>query len=540
MTGQATRGRLIFMAAAIVSLAFLLRASPYLASGVPYHTDTYPQLANARNLVASTPVSLSPAGGFDSYNIFWPADLLFFSVSSVVLGGPPVGVMPLLAPLVSSLMVVLFLALLLTLGIDVRASAVATLLFAVAGGSTMISTGVTKEGFAIPLMLLVLLLLNLWLLKGSRASLWLSVPAFAVLLASHSLTSVVGLLLSAYLGAAYLLLPGPARKRAGAVLLVTVLFSALSYLYFYVYAVSNLPYLLQPSDVVSLFAYEALFTLPVWLGGALRLRTHDWAALWLGLAALGVSGLFASALAFHALLDSPLVSPYLLFLVLPYLVVSFLAAAGIRVSGGDGRGPVFASLWALGLLGIVAFTIFGTPGAVGTSLRIADFVYPGVAILGAIALSSLMGAGRVRTWAAVGAVGALVLGSVLVVPYTALWSGPAGGSQRLYSPADIAALGWVARLPANQAVYGDARASYLASYYLPGKAIDVGGGFVYLAGVQGLGKGCLLVSGLVSQIGYIGPTYGLPVNMTLVGGLPSNPSLRVTYSDGLDRAFCSA
>ncbi len=540
MTARPSNRRRTIVIIGIVAAAFLLRVSPYLASGVPYHTDTYPQLANARSLVSSSPVPLAPSHGFDSYNIFWPADTLFYTVASVVVGAAPLAVMPLVAPLVTSLAAILFLALLLSLGMGFRAAGLATILFSVAGGTTMISTGVTKEGFAIPVMILVILLLNLWVKKGGRPSILLSIPAFGVLLASHSLTSVIGLLLSAYLGVAYVTSPGPSKGRGVVVLLATIFFSALSYWYFYVYAVSVLPYHLQPSDLVSLFAYEAIFTLPIWLAGALRLRTNLWVSLWLGIAALGVSGLFVSALAFHALLDSPLISPYLLILVLPYLAVSFLAAGGLYFSrtDPDNRGPTFASLWGLGILGIVAFSAFGSPGSVGTSLRIADFVYPGVAILAALTLSKLISARRSRRGAGLFAMGALCVGSIFVVPYSALWSGPAGGSQRLYSQADIASLGWVAKAPSNQPVFGDARFSYLASYY-SGRVIDSNGGFLYLAGVRGLGTGCLLLSNLLDQIGYIGPTYGLPVNQTLVAGLPSQTSLRVTYTDGLNQVYCS-
>jgi hypothetical protein len=492
----------------MVALAFGLRVYPYLASGVPYHTDTYPQLANVRNLIANSPVPLAPSGGFDNFNILWPMDTLYYSVSSVVLGAAPFAAVPVLAPLVTSLLVVLFLALLRSFRIDVRASLVAALFFAVAGGTVMISTGITKEGFAIPLLLLVILLLSLWVQKGSRVSLALSIPVFAVLLASHSLTSVVGLLLSVYLGVAYLVFPGPSRRRAGIVLLMTILFSILSYLYFYVYAVSHLPYNLKPADLVSIFAYEALFTLPVWLSGALRLRVHRWVAVWLGLSALLVSALFASALAFHTLLDSPLVSPYALVLVLPYLIVSYLAAAGAYSAkdASDGYGSVFASLWALGILGVVAFSIFSTPGSVGTTLRIADFVYPGAAILGGVAVAPLLGRGRGRQLATVGVMGVVVFGSVVVVPYTALWSGPDGGSQRLYSPADISIVSWAGRTPANQTVYGDARVVFLATYYLA-KGVDSGSGFLYLAGIQRLGRGCLLVGGLINQIGYVWGTW---------------------------------
>ena len=524
---------------AVVFIAFALRASPYLASGVAYHTDTYPQLANARNLVASSPVPLSPGDGFDSYNILWPADTLFYAVSSVLLGGAPIAVMPLLGPLVTSTAALLFYALLRSFDIERRASLVGTLLFAVAGGTVMISTGVTKEAFAIPLLVLTVLLMNGWLRRGSRAGLALSLGSFGALLAAHSLASVVGLLLCSYLAFAYIVSPGRPGRRVALTAGVLALFSVMSYLYFYVYAVSYLPYDLQPSDLVAVFGYEALLTAPVWLSAAFRLGVRRWTGVWMGGIALAVAVLFASALAYRPLLDSPVASPYVVALLAPYVAVAFLAAFGVS-RGEDGAsmtGPVFAATWALGVLGIVAFSAFGTPGEVGTTLRIFDFAYPGVAVLGGLALSGVMGSGKLRGGAGALAVGALVVSSAFIVPYSAYWSGPLGGSQRVYTPGEVAALAWTGSAPANATVYGDARYGYLASYYT-GRVIDLGGGYLFLAGVSNFTGGCLILDGLVSQIGYVGWAYGLPVNMTLIRGLPGWPSLGTVYSDGSAATYC--
>ena len=527
----------VYVAAAIVLLAFALRAFPYLSSGVPYHTDTWPQLANARNLVASSPVPLGPGNGFGPYNILWPADTLFYAVSSVLLGPGPAELMPLLGPLVTSLMAVLFFALLRSFGIGPRASGVATLLFAVAGGSTMISAGVTKEAFALPLMVLVVLLLNLWLKDGNKGALGLSAFSFVVLLAAHSLTSVVGFLLCCYLTMAYALTPG-GRGRVAPTVVLLLVFSFLSYLYFYVYAVSSLPYDLQPSGLVSVFAYEALFTAPVWVAGAFSLDLHRWTAAWLGFLGLGVAGLFASALAFHTLLDSPIVSPYLVALAVPYLAVALLSSWGMYSARGSphSRGAVFASLWALGVLGVVGFSVFATPGAVGTTMRILDFVYPGVAVLGALALSKLMGGRRLLAGAGCAAVLLLVVGSAYVVPYSAYWSGPLGGSQRVYTPAEVSSMAWAGHASSGRTIYADARFGYLSRYY--GGNVSSGPGFYYLAGLQPLGSGCLIVDSLIAQIGYIGGTYGHPVNMTVVADLPAQTSLQRVYANGQDTTYC--
>jgi hypothetical protein len=527
----------VYVAAAIVLVAFALRASPYLASGVPYHTDTYPQLANARNLVASTPVPLGPGNGFGPYNILWPADTLFYAVSSVLLGPAPVSLMPLLGPLVTSLMAVLFFALLRSLGLEAKASAIATLLFAVAGGTTMISAGVTKEAFALPLMVLVVLLLNIWLKDGKKGALALSAFSFVVLLAAHSLASVVGLLLCCYLVMAYALSPG-GRSRVAATSAALALFSVAAYLYFYVHAVSSLPYDLHPSDVIAAFAYEALLTAPVWVAGAFRLGPHRWTSAWLAALSVLVAGLFASALAFHTLLDSPVASPYVLVLVTPYVAVALLSSAGMRWARGTAysRGAVFASLWALGVLGLVGFSAFATPGAIGTTMRILDFVYPGAAALAAVALVKLMGTRRWTNLAGLAAVALLVAGSAYIVPYSAYWSGPLGGSQRVYSQAEVSSLVWAGQSPPGQRIYADARFGYLSSYY--GGNVSSGPGFLYLAGLHPLGPGCLILDGLIGEIGYVGGTYGHPVNMTIVAGLPSQTSLQRVYANGRDSTYC--
>lgn len=528
------------VAAGVVMIAFLIRVFPYLASGVPYHTDTYPQLVNVRNLIVHSPVPLIPAGGFDTYNIFWPADTLYYAASSVFLGVAPVRGLPLLAPLVTSIMALLFLALMRSFGFRPWPSMVASLLVAVAGGTIMISTGVTKEGFALPLMLLVLLLVNLWLRRGSKVGLALAVPSFVALLASHSLTSLMGLFLIGFLVAANAVGGGLSRDQIGVSIILLGAMSVLAYLYFYVYAVSRLPYNLQPSDVIAAFAYEVLFTMPIWMAVSLRLDARRWASIWLGMSTLGLAALYLAATAYHPLVDSPYFSLTQLLLFAPYLVVAGLAVfwLGLRGPPAMSAGTAFAVLWVLGLFGLIAFSIFATPGAIGTTQRMADFVYPGAAILASSVIVVTGKAGRAVKVLSYLVVGGLVLVSAYVVPYSAFWSGPLGGSQRAYAPADVSAALWSANVPPGQSVYGDARLSFMTSYF-GGAVVDGGGGFLFLVGVQGLGKGCLFVSGLMREIGFIGPTYGLPVDQALVSGLSSRTPLEVTYSNGLQAAYCS-
>ena len=520
-----------------MAAALFIRLTPYLLSGVPYTTDTWPTIQNAQALLASTPVMLAPGRGFDSYNIFWPGLILFSGMLSVIAGVKLMVLMPVATPLVNSLSFLVFYVLVRRLGLGRRPSFIAALLAGVALGSGIVGAGVTKESFAVPLMFTFLLLL-VEALESNRASLFgCSALTFAAILLSHHLTSVMTLLVSLYLLTYFALFRRASPGLTKGVALALAM-TGMSLYYFFSYASPVTLFTISDSVVLSAAAYELVFLLPVALGLTLTKKARL-ARGWSAAALLSVAAVAVGTSRVAVTADAPLVTVPLLLDFLPYAVVVLLAVFTVlRAPVSRLRsGLAFFAFWSLGLLGIVFFSAFGTPGVIETTLRIADFAYPAIAVLGALALSSAM-KGRAGAVAGGAVVALFVVASAGGVVWTAYYSGALGGSQRVYLPSDVSTVAWVAsHWPESSALHGDLRYQYLFSVH-PNISLDVPGGFTFLTQQSKAQSGCLLLSSLVSQIGYIGYDYGIPVAKTAVASVGDRSGVSTVYDSGQDFMYC--
>jgi len=164
------------------------------------------------------------------------------------------------------------------------------------------------------------------------------------------------------------------------------------------------------------------------------------------------------------------------------------------------------------------FEAFGTPGDIGVALRIADFVFP-AAVVAAACLISRLGSGGVRKLGLASPTVFVAASSLLGVLWVSYASGQLGGSQRVYFQSDVAAAGWVAaHASSGERIYGDARYSYLMSVH-PSVNVLLGGGYSVVYTGSFSSPGCLILSSLISQVGYVGGEHGLPVNMSKIASL---------------------
>ena len=534
-----TEGREYAALAAVAAVSFALRFVPYALSGVPYHTDTWPQIENANVLLSRTPVPLSPASGFDNYNVYWPGLTLFTAVLSRLLGAGPYWLMPVAAPVVSSLSFVILAVFLRRLGMGLASSSLSSLISGVVLGSTLITAGATKEAYAFPLMFTFALLFTISLKEGRIGFISLSLLTFVSLLISHHLTSVVSILLAVYLLAFELVavkrrLDWPAARCIAAVVAATVF----SLYYFFIYASPVQLVVITPSFVISVVSYELAMLLPLSLGLGLS-RGGAFAKYW-------TSGVLCLALflplysvGFSVTANAPVIPAWLLLIAAPYLVILVLSVPSYLLSHAHGwhGGLGFSAFWGLGLLGILMFEAFGTPGDMGVALRIADFVFP-AAVVAAVSLLSRLGSGGVRKLGLASLTVFVAASSLIGVLWVSYASGQLGGSQRVYFQSDVAAAGWVAaHASSGERIYGDARYSYLMSLH-PSVNVLLGGGYRVVYTGSFSSPGCLILSSLISQVGYVGGEYGLPVNMTKIASLvASAPAL--PYTSGETRLVCS-
>jgi hypothetical protein len=514
---------------------FLLRVFPYLYSGVPYHTDTWFPLRTTETLLSKTPVALTPESGFDSYDIAWPGIKLFGALLCTILQLAPASCMPVFFPLVSSTSIFIFFALLRRLGFEDSSSLLATLLYAFAGPSTLISAGVLKEAYAYVLFTTILLVMTLGLDRRSSSLVLLSGLLYSSLVITHHFTSFVALILLFCLAFTFLSTRGVDPVTRKWTFLTLAGCSILLYCYLHVYA-SHLPIILNETDIVSLVSYLVVATLPIAFGLALSRDLLWWAKPWFLTMAIGVAGLIFLILRLRVGVDTPVMSSPELMIMSPHLIVWFMAAFAVILLGlRSDSGFQFVTLWSLCFLAFVGYLMFGTPGNYSITYRFANFLYIGLVVLAARMFRLMWSRSSLRIVALI-----IILFSVSVsaytVPYAAFYSDPIMGSQRVYTKADLSSAEWIQNVASGARVYGDLRFSYLVTGYF-GIPVDVDGGFRYFFMNQTPVNGCLISSALMRDIGYVTHMYGTPVPLKRIDAHVSDPSIALVYSNGLDEVL---
>ncbi len=495
----------------------LVRLMPYLLTGIPYHTDSYALLPLMDLLKIKTPTELSPHTGFDNYNVYWPGVITYAVLHSEVIGLKPSSLTPITLPVINSLSILPFAVMLRVLGMSRAASLAASLIYGLAGTEAVLGAGITKEGYALTLAMLVMYLTTLIVLRYSKYVVYLTLMTYLTLVLTHHLTSVITLLIITYLALSYLAgkVLVSRLKVLSAVLAVN---SLMLTSYIYVYSGRALPVLatLTEADAISLIAYEVTAMLPVWFSLIVRRELTDLIKLWFVIAYISVIALALLSTRVELTLGAIRVGPYELVLFTPYLVVAAVAVFSVgRVC--EQYLSTFTYLTVLGLLGIEYYLIFGSPGLIGEAYRLSTFMYIWVAVLAAYTLST----SRFKVLVGMLIVAALLI-CVYVVPYTAFNSGYVGGSQRTYLESDLLIAEYVRNYGGREVFCGDLRFMYLL---YPSVNVDVSGGLKYLLRTSNLN--CyLVVNELFKDVGYIASLYGVPVSFD--SGMLVNNSLIYT------------
>ena len=516
----------------ILATAYAIRITPYLVSGVPYHTDTWAMLPVINVLLEKTPVPLSPDVGFDNYNVYWPGLALFAAVLSNVVGLRPIHLLPLASPFVSSLSTLMLYAFLRRIGSRPSEALVASLFFGLAGGEAILTAGVTKEGYALPLFVLMLFLLSKGIREDNIRFTLLNLAVIPTLALSHHLTSVVALSLISYFILSHALYP---ESRVGALrwsFLISLAFAFLLYVYFFVYAYEALPFRLSETDLTSIIGYQVLSFTSFLLSPVLLSRPSLWVKRWIIAALILVLGLVIAALNIHVMVGAPTLSPIDLILTSPYMATSVLAVLGSEIAEKTwGRsGIAFIGMWIIGLLAVELYIVFGTPGLPSDAYRLANFLYGGVVILASNGWLRIKRRRFVSTL-----ILALIVGGMLfTLPYTSFLSGPLGGSQRVYSTHDLAQADWIARYCHGAKVHGDLRLSYLLYMKVD---VEVRDALSFLLGEGCPPKGCLVITKLMEQVGFVATAYGIPIDSHVLAFLPNDQRLSLVYSSWRNQIF---
>jgi len=521
-------------------IAVALRIYPYLLTGAPWGIDSWTLLRNSNLLLSYSPTQLIGNPIFDTYNICWPAVSIFGSVASLVFGVSPLGLMPLLIPLVGSLTTFfLFMVVRKLTGNFLLASLAATL-FAAASFDTIFMASVTKETFALPLFMVGMLLL---LRKGNLPNLFVFSLVSLGLIMSHFALAFILFLLAAEISIVPLLMRTRGERVQPEKLLYPTMMGLVGLAYYFIYLKASLVDVsLSLGDSLSLFAFLSLlagFKICFQPRPGRKISSIGWAipvvalALALGLLAVGTK---TAILPFAPILTADLVLD-----AAPYIAVGVMAAVGyvFMLKQSENRSLAFLSLWLGVPSALVGFSLFGASQGIGLIYRLFTFLYMPVGVFAAFALIRFVnGGGRVRHVAKTSLTVAFLVMIVFALSFQSyaavVENNNILGGEWGYKPSDLSASSWVnATLPSNTTISGDSKTEGLLYYF--GLKTNVAFGYAYLTGTETWNGEPLLTYSLMSQNGYDLLLYGEPLPADWSTKLSNDLSL--VYSNGNDNLW---
>jgi len=454
----------IYIASALLT-ALALRLYPTFLSGLPFSTDAWSPIRNAEVLMRYTPISIGNDEIFDGYNNYWPANSIFGIVFSYITGFKLMDAMAIGIPLAGALTILIFYVLAGRICGNSEITFLSTILIAVAYPYVLFTAGVTKETYANPLYVLILLIF-----LGCRGwrGLLLSTIASAVLVMSHHLTALItiAILVSIMLVVeAFRVRRGFTIDRFSVLLTSTLLL--ITILYFSLYAWNGLKITITLSNMLSAASYQVIAFISAFHFISnpkpySRKRTF-------------LSCLLSIILVFLIILlatekpivpGAPILPRHYLIYAIPFILISPLIVLGfgvIRDLGGEKYiVPIF---WLTPLLGLEGYAIFGnSPLGLVLAYRALNFIWLPSAIISAFGLYKLL-ISRVKTSKFTVLLILLILAlnsynfyASIIIQERYL------GYFWLYTNQEYVASEWITKV-ANQAIMGDVKASYLLNGY---------------------------------------------------------------------------
>ncbi len=507
-----------------LAIALAIRLYPAAISGMPFSTDAWPLIRNAELLAQNTPVPLT-SGIFDGYNNYWPANQVFGVVLSQITGLPVITAMSLGIPIVATLSIPIFYLLVKKLTENTKIALIATILLATAFPYALFTAGVTKETFASPLYLLVILL---FLLKRDwKTTALFSVASFALLL-SHHFTAFLAIVIISGLSAASFITKknnGEEVNSNRSNLLLLVILSIMTAMYFLLYALPALIIAVTASELLSVAAYQIFIVaiaMYVILKPSKQSKWRNMGRISLGL--LLVSAFILLVVATPALQsvgapDMPM--RYLLYM-LPFMIAVPTAIAALGELHKKHPSIVLPFFWLLSIVAFSCFAVLGNPpGGVGFAYRSLNFILPPLVILVALGTYKLYTSPkRVNTRRLTKVIAVLVVLSMATVGTYSVYATvelqePYLGYFWRYEPSEYQAGNWMSTNAHNETVAGDFKVYYLVNGYF-NETVAILDGLRYLEG-NGSAPKMLYIYNQMYRNGYVlyqGSPVTLPANWT--------------------------
>ena len=505
---------------AVLFLGFGLRLYPTIISGMPFSTDAWPLIRNTQILLQQTPLPLT-SSLFDGYNNYWPLSQIYGATLAQTANVPATVAMAIGVPLAAALTLPLFFVLSKRITQNTKIALLSTALLATAFPYTLFNAGVTKETFACPIYISLLLL---FILKHDWKTTTLFTIASVALVFAHHLTAFLTLgVLASLTVASFFVKTKPQANSGKSNLLYLGILGVATGLYFGLYAYGALPITITASDLLTLAAYQALTITAVLYTIYLQKRPSPAATAFKCFLGLGLM-LFSFFLlaTVNVFSGTPLLPTSYLLFALPLILsvpLSILALNQLPAKSTNVLLPVF---WLLPLIAFMLYAIFANlPDGVGFATRSINFILPPLLILvasGVYKLSTMRSRVRLGVLAKVLALGLVFsIGALNVYSLYATVSlqEPYLGYFWRYEPSEYNAADWASTYGNNQSVAGDAKVSYLLGGYF-GQNVSVLEGLRFFADNSSAPQVLYVYSGMY-QNGYVlyqGSPVALPLNWT--------------------------
>jgi len=519
-----------------VLIALALRLYPHLISGLPFSTDAWSPIRNTELLAEHTSTPLNDKI-FDGYNNYWPANSLFGVVISQVTSLKPMEAMAIFLPLTGAIAILIFYTITEKL-YNAKISLIASIIFGTTFTHAFFTAGVTKETYANPLYLsLILIFLHPTLGKHEKKQVLLFTTTSITLALTHHFTSLITIFVLLSIALAHFVdnMKNGLNANKSEFLFILILITVTG-LYYGLYAQAGLAMPLTISDWLSVASYQVLtFALVLYFTSKPHVETET-RTLITGL------GTIASAFLFILLtINTPLVpgfTPTVQRNVLLYVSPYFIALPFITLGYGYQRrirGSIAPLFWLATLWGLEAYAVFSSSSqSIGLWIRTPNFLYAPLAILSAAGLYRLYETTKKSYLQRL--IKTAVIASILVIATINIYSLYAAvslqdrymGYQWLYRTQEYQAGAWVAVTTSNTTVAGDMKVWHLMHDYFCAK-VDVLQGFRYLTGESEQPQ-ILFVYSQMLKNGYVLGLHGvdLPENW-----IEKASQLNQIYSNGL-------
>lgn len=509
--------------AILIIVALALRLYPTITLGEPFSTDGWPLIRGVEAIIERSPVDLGDPGFLDGYNNYWPGSMIFGALGSIITGIDPVDFMRIYIPLSGSMGILLFLVIAWRLIGNHLGSILSALILSLAVTHAIFTAGVTKETFANPLYMA--LILSSIIPRGFGGYICMAILSAALVISHHlaSLETLAILVSSSILNIIYSTRIGgvvrPLFIPTALVLMTAIL------IYYPLYAYRGFKQPIEARDLVEISSYM-VFTIAIASiaypasGGRYRVE-----GLLIALIYAAILSTLLIAMRKPIVPGLPVIGFQHILYGVSMLILPPLAMMSRHYTRDHTRFSAIAG-WLSAALAIELYSIFGSnPAGPALAYRSLNFVIPALSMMASISISHYI---ERRTRVGI-AILVILIASLAISPlaiYNTVKKVEPLTSHWAYDPREIAGASYLASHCACRSVGGDIKVSYLMQYY--GLSVDVAGALRYITGSSGYG-GYLYVYGHMYVNGFMTGLTPIRISQEAIGRIYLGGSI---YSNG--------